>query len=75
LENIVNTNMIHNILNVLILISGVAAGFDWSVLAAFGISAAFAAKLTAFFAGLKLTINAIRDGFAGLVKDQPPVQP
>jgi hypothetical protein len=69
-----NTNMIHNILNVLILVSGAAAGFDWSVLASMGVTAAFAAKLTAFFAGSKLIINAIRDGLAGLTKEQPPVQ-
>ena len=70
-----NLNSLHNLLNILIVVAGTAAGFDWSVLAAIGISAATAAKITAFFAAAKLTINAIRDGLSGLVKPQPPVSP
>jgi hypothetical protein len=70
-----NSNAIHNVLNVLIVVAGAAAGFDWSVLAAIGISAATAAKITAFFAAAKLVINAIRDGLSGLIKPQPPVTP
>jgi hypothetical protein len=66
----VNTNLIHNILNVLILIFGAMAGFDFTSL---GISVALSAKLAASAAALKLVINALRDGFVGMAKPQPPV--
>lgn len=70
-----NTNMIHNILNVIALIIGVLITTDWTQ---FGLSA----ETAAYIAGLvliaqnviKLLMNVIRDGLTGLVKEQPPVK-
>lgn len=65
-----NTNLIHNILNVAIAILGAVATFDWSQF----IGTTLAVKLMAGLALLKLVINAVRDGLAGMAKTQPPVQ-
>lgn len=65
-----NTNLIHNIINVVIALIASAAAFDWSVF----LSATAAAKIVAGLAIAKIVINAIRDGLGGLVKEQPPVQ-
>ena len=64
-----NTNLIHNVLNVAIAVFGTLAGFDFSLFT----SAATSAKIVAALAMAKLLINAIRDGLGGMVKDQPPV--
>lgn len=66
-----NTNLIHNILNVGIVIFGSMAGFDFTVL---GLSVAASAKIAAGLAAAKLIMNALRDGLSGLVKEQPPVK-
>jgi hypothetical protein len=66
-----NTNLIHNILNVMIVIIAGLAGFDWQAL---GLDPALAAKIVSVLAAAKLFMNAIRDGLAGLIKKQPPVQ-
>lgn len=74
-----NSNMVHNILNVLVILVGAAsvlgcvetpAGFDCSgsfIGPKWGAIAAIA------FGGIKMVINIGRDGFGGLIKEQPPV--
>ena len=69
-----NSNTLHNALNVVILVCGAIAGFDWSVLAVFGLSAAAAAKIVSVAAAVKLAMNAFRDGIGGMIKNQPPVK-
>lgn len=66
----INSNMIHNILNFLIAIVAGLAGFDFSSI----VSASTAGKIVAVLAAAKLVMNALRDGLAGMVKTQPPVQ-
>lgn len=65
-----NTNAIHNILNILIAAVAALAAFDWTVL----FSQSTAVIIIGILASAKTVINVIRDGFAGLVKEQPPVQ-
>jgi len=67
----INSNSIHNVLNTLIVISGSAAGFDFSAL---GVSPPFAGKVVAILGLTKLIMNGIRDGIPGMVKPQPPVK-
>ncbi len=67
-----NSNMIHNILNAAIALIGSALAFDWSVLASW-LSVEQIATILAALGFLKLVINAVRDGFLGLFKQQPPV--
>jgi hypothetical protein len=70
----VNTNMIHNILNLIGLIIGALITFDWTTLG-------FSAEQAAIFAGavlmadkiIKLAMNVLRDGVVGLFLRQPPV--
>lgn len=70
-----NTNLIHNILNVIGLIIGALLTYDWTML---GMSDKMAATVAAavLLADkiIKLGINLTRDGVSGLVKDQPPVR-
>lgn len=69
-----NTNMIHNILNLIGLIVGALITFDWQ-------SLGFTAEQAALVAGwvllgdkvIKLLMNIMRDGMGGLFKPQPPV--
>jgi hypothetical protein len=69
-----NTNAIHNILNLIGLIIGALITFDWTTLG-------FTAEQAALFAGwvliadkvIKLAMNLLRDGLSGLFKAQPPV--
>jgi hypothetical protein len=69
-----NTNMIHNILNLIGLVVGALITFDWAQLG-------FSAETAAFVAGavlladkiIKLAMNIFRDGVGGLFKPQPPV--
>lgn len=65
-----NTNTAHNLLNVAIAVLGATSLFDWSTFfePQTGLQIAGALALT------KIVINAVRDGFAGMVKDQPPVK-
>ena len=69
-----NTNLIHNILNIVGLIVGSILFYDWTAL---GVSPETAASLSAGLLVadkvIKLAINIARDGFTGLVKPQPPV--
>jgi len=64
-----NTNLIHNILNVAIGIVGGLAAVDWSI-----ITPTRAGLIVAILAGAKTLINVFRDGISGLAKPQPPVQ-
>lgn len=80
-----NTNLIHNILNALIVLQGALIGglmdsgcvssapgvLDCS--ASF-ISPSIVAYAMAATAGLKIAINIGRDGLGGLFKAQPPVK-
>ncbi len=65
-----NSNMIHNLLNIAIALVAAMAAFDWTVL----VSQSTAMVIVGILASAKTVINVIRDGFAGLVKEQPPVQ-
>ncbi len=65
-----NTNAIHNVLNIAMAVIAGFAAMDWSVI----VSQGTAVKIVAALAAIKLVINALRDGLAGMVKPQPPVQ-
>lgn len=69
-----NTNMIHNILNLIGLVVGALIAFDWQ-------SLGLAPEAAATVAGavlladkiVKFAINIVRDGLGGLWLPQPPV--
>jgi hypothetical protein len=69
-----NTNAIHNILNLIGLIVGALVTYDWTML---GFDAAQAAALAGWFIlgdkTIKMALNISRDGMGGLFKPQPPV--
>ncbi|NTG74459.1 hypothetical protein G6M02_14120 [Agrobacterium rhizogenes] len=80
-----NTNTLHNALNILISLSGLLV----AVLLATGctqlldgtlecsqssVSPQVTACVIAALGALKVVVNISRDGFAGLIKQQPPVQ-
>lgn len=67
----VNTNLIHNILNIAMIVVAGLASFDFVGL---GLDPILAGKIVAGLGTAKMIINVIRDGFAGLMKQQPPVQ-
>jgi hypothetical protein len=79
-----NTNTLHNVLNILITLAALLV----AILLATGctqladgalecsqsfIGPSFAALAVAGLGTLKIVVNIIRDGLAGLVKPQPPV--
>lgn len=64
-----NTNALHNLLNIAIAVVAAMAAFDWTVL----FSATTAATIVGGLATIKVVINTVRDGLAGLWKPQPPV--
>lgn len=66
-----NTNLIHNILNIAMIVVAGLAGFDFVGL---GLDPVLSGKIVAGLGTAKMIINVIRDGFAGLMKPQPPVQ-
>ena len=70
-----NTNALHNILNLIGLVIGALITFDWAGL---GLSPEVAALIAGWVLVadkvIKLAINIVRDGIAGLFKPQPPVQ-
>jgi len=82
--NWLNTNLVHNALNVVIWLSSsiaafllmtgctslVSGGFDCS---ASWLPPQYALYISAAAGFLKTAINVWRDGFSGLVKPQPPV--
>ena len=65
-----NSNMIHNILNFLLAVVGGLMAFDFSAI----VSPTTAGTIIAVLSGAKLVMNALRDGLAGMVNTQPPVQ-
>jgi hypothetical protein len=65
-----NTNAIHNFLNIAIAVVAALAAFNWEVL----FSQSTALVIVGILASAKSVINVLRDGFAGLVKPQPPVE-
>lgn len=67
-----NTNSIHNFLNIAISVVAVWGIFDWTSLGFIKPEQALA--INAILGLTKLTMNAIRDGIKGLVKSQPPVE-
>ncbi|TIP08052.1 hypothetical protein [Mesorhizobium sp.] len=66
-----NTNAAHNLINVLILLLTSLVGLDWTM---FGIDAVLALKITGVLTLLKILMNVVRDGIAGLVRKQPAVE-
>lgn len=65
-----NTNLIHNFLNI-----AMAAVAAFSVPEVIGmLSPEFGVAVVGVLATLKTVINVIRDGLAGLAKNQPPVK-
>ncbi len=69
-----NTNAIHNILNLIGLIIGALITFDWAGL---GLEPATAALIAGWVIVadkvIKLAMNIIRVGIGGMFKVQPPV--
>lgn len=64
-----NTNFLHNIINVLIAVIAAATAVDWNTFFDTNTSVTIIAVLAA----AKTVINIIRDGVSGLTKQQPPV--
>ncbi len=65
-----NTNLIHNILNIAIAVVAAMGAFDWTVL----FSQTTALAILAGLGTAKSVMNMIRDGFAGMLKPQPPFE-
>lgn len=69
-----NTNAIHNILNLVGLILGSLIVYDWTQLGLTADKAAFVAgAILLADKVVKLGLNVTRDGVGGLFKPQPPV--
>lgn len=66
----INTNLLHNIINTVILAIPVLETFQWSAF----FSPDTSLKIVGCLALAKIVINALRDGPLGLFKNQPPVQ-
>jgi hypothetical protein len=64
-----NTNLFHNIANILIALIGAMAAMDWTVI----VSQQTATGIVSGLAALKIVINVVRDGVTGLAAPQPPV--
>jgi len=65
-----NTNLIHNIINVLFVV--IAALSTPELLAL--LPSELAVKLAGALGAIKLGMNALRDGLKGMTKIQPPVK-
>lgn len=65
-----NTNLIHNILNIAIAAIAAMGAFDWTVL----VSQSTALTIVGILATAKTVMNMLRDGLSGMTKPQPPVQ-
>lgn len=65
-----NSNLVHNIINVLIAVIAVLSLPEVHQL----IPAELSVKIIGVLGVAKLVINTIRDGVSGLTKQQPPVQ-
>jgi hypothetical protein len=66
----VNTNLLHNLLNLAIAIIAALTAFDWTAI--FGPQTG--AMIISGLGFAKLAINFFRDGPAGMTKPQPPVE-
>lgn len=66
----INTNLIHNILNMLMVLVPALAAFDWTAF----FDAQTSLRIVGGLALAKILINVLRDGMLGLYKHQPPVQ-
>lgn len=64
-----NTNLLHNILNTLIVAIPALHQFDWTAF----VDAETSMKIVGGLGLAKIMINAWRDGPTGMVKPQPPV--
>ena len=84
MPNILNTNTLHNVLNVVMAASAagtaflIASGCTTSTAGAIEcsqswINPTYTAAAVAALGTLKIVINIARDGFSGLIKPQPPV--
>lgn len=65
-----NTNLLHNIINILLILVPALETFDWTPF----FSEQVALQIVGVLGLAKILINVIRDGFTGLAKNQPPVQ-
>ncbi|XAI95128.1 hypothetical protein [Microcystis phage Mwe-JY13] len=65
-----NTNLIHNILNVLMVLVPALEQLDWTPF----FSDKVALQIVGVLSIIKILINLARDGVTGLAKNQPPVQ-
>jgi hypothetical protein len=85
MQNIFNTNTLHNVINILMTLSALAiaillaTGCTQDALGALEcsksvISPSITAYAIAGLGALKILINIGRDGITGLTKPQPPVQ-
>lgn len=80
----INTNAIHNALNIVsMVLAGLTAALLFSGCVDTGvaldcskswINPAYTTAAVAAIQFVKMGINVIRDGFSGLIKQQPPVQ-
>lgn len=66
-----NTNALHNAINVAVVLIPALEQFDWTPF----MTQETALKVVGVLGLLKIAVNLLRDGPAGLVKRQPPVQP
>ena len=70
-----NSNTFHNLCSLLLLVVGVLGQYDWTALGATPeIALRIVSGLALLTSILKLGVNMQRDGLAGMVKPQPPVQ-
>jgi hypothetical protein len=65
-----NTNFLHNLLNIMIVLVPALATFDWTHF----FSPEISLKIVGTLGLLKLAINAYRDGVTGMAAPQPPVK-
>ncbi len=65
-----NTNLLHNVINVLLILVPALEQFDWTPF----FSERTALQIVGALGLAKILINVIRDGVSGLAKNQPPVQ-
>ena len=65
-----NTNLLHNIINILIVAIPAIEALDLTPL----IGPANALKLISALGLVKLAVNLTRDGLTGMAKQQPPVK-
>lgn len=65
-----NTNLLHNILNILIALTSIALLPEVQAI----LPPEIAVTVASVASAAKIVINILRDGVTGLVKDQPPVR-